>query len=86
MPSGEDEVADFPVDDETRDFPHPSEVGMDADRLGRVADSRQERYRQAGILSGQQILRGGVYSLIEQHDRWLKDVQGWSDEERERLG
>ena len=82
----EDEIADFPVDDETRDFPHPSAVGMDADRLGSVADSRVERYRQAGILSGQQILRGGVHSLIEQHDRWLKDVQGWSDEERERLG
>lgn len=86
MHAWEDEIADFPVDDETRDFPVDYESVIPAFPETDPSNKRIDRYIEAGVLSGQQILRGGVHSLIEQHDRWLKDVQGWSDEERERLG
>ena len=84
----EDEVADFPVDYESviPAFPETAPFHQSGPPGADPSNKRIDRYIEAGVLSGQQILRGGVHSLIEQHDRWLKDVQGWSDEERERLG
>ncbi len=68
----------YSLEDETLD----PEILTDRGQI----DRRMERSEQAGVTSGQTIIHGGIHSLIEQHNRWLEDVQGWSDEERERLG
>jgi len=58
-----------------------SEADANSPGIGR----RIDRYEQAGIPKGQ-ILRGGVHSLIEQHDRWLQDIEGYTAHERLRTG
>ena len=49
-------------------------------------DRRIDRFEQAGITSGQTIIHGGIHSLIEQHDRWLQDIESYTAEERLRTG
>ena len=58
-----------------------SEADASSPGIGR----RIDRYEQAGIPKGQ-ILRGGVHSLIEQHDRWLQDIERYTAHERLRTG
>jgi hypothetical protein len=49
-------------------------------------DRRIDRFEQAGVTSGQTIIHGGIHSLIEQHDRWLQDIENYTAEERLRTG
>ena len=79
----EDEVHDDEeiFDDYLRGGGSASEADVQSPGIGR----RIARYEQAGISKGQS-LRGGVHSLIEQHDRWLKDIESYTAEERLRTG